>query len=168
MPKHSSEKRISPHGHVERNKAAAVYGDLKEVEETKETESEEKQNDASDHDGEEKENRDAPDAEAVPEPAPSELPFDAMRQEPVLTWLVVESYEGSTDENGFFDGEGFAKLKGDHWYKGNFKKGEMDGQGVYCWSDGTMYAGDFTGNKINGKGVFSIMIYLFTPWLSVR
>lgn len=88
---------------------------------------------------------------------PPKPPYDAMRSEPVLTKLIVESYEGDLDENGFYEGEGMVHFVGGHWYKGTLKHNNMDGQGVYSWADGTMYAGEFSDNKISGKGTDSLL-----------
>ena len=94
--------------------------------------------------------------EEVPEPP--KPPYDAMRSEPVLTKLIVESYEGDLDENGFYEGEGMVHFVGGHWYKGTLKHNHMDGQGVYSWADGTMYAGEFSDNTITGKGTNSLVL----------
>ena len=88
--------------------------------------------------------------EQVPEPP--KPPYDAMRSEPILTKLIVKSYEGDLDENGFYEGEGMVHFVGGHWYKGTLKHNHMNGQGVYSWADGTMYAGEFSDNTITGKG----------------
>ena len=87
---------------------------------------------------------------------------DVMRSEPILTRLIVQTYEGGLDEDTFYEGEGIAHFVGGHWYKGNFKHGFMDGQGVYCWADGIMYAGEFTDNKIAGSGkANNILLYYY-------
>ncbi len=79
-------------------------------------------------------------------------PKDIMRTEPVLTRLIVETYEGGLDDDGFYEGDGVTHFHGGHWYKGKFKHGFMHGQGVYCWADGIMYAGEFADNRITGNG----------------
>ena len=63
-------------------------------------------------------------------------PYDAMRNEPHLVNLIVESYLGEKDERGFFHGIGTAYFKGDHVYSGSFVNGLMDGTGLYIWSHG--------------------------------
>jgi len=92
--------------------------------------------------------------EEIPNRPPKPM-YDAMRVEPVLTNLIVERYEGSVDENGFFEGDSTIFFVGGHWYKGPIKDKKMNGQGTYCWSDGTMYKGEFCNNTIAGSGVYS-------------
>ena len=44
---------------------------------------------------------------AAPQPEPVKEPLkDLMKNEPLLLNLVVKSYEGEYDEDGFFEGEG--------------------------------------------------------------
>lgn len=82
-------------------------------------------------------------------------PYDAMRNEPHLVNLIVESYLGEKDERGFFHGIGTAYFKGDHVYSGSFVNGLMDGTGLYIWSHGVKYDGDFRKNKIEGTGIYT-------------
>ena len=82
-------------------------------------------------------------------------PYDAMRNEPHLVNLVVESYLGEQDERGFFHGIGTAYFKGNHVYSGSFVNGLMDGTGQYIWSNGIKYEGDFKNNMIEGRGTYS-------------
>ncbi|KAK2553082.1 Radial spoke head 10-like protein B [Acropora cervicornis] len=82
-------------------------------------------------------------------------PYDAMRNEPHLVNLIVESYLGEKDERGFFHGIGTAYFKGDHVYSGSFVNGLMDGTGLYIWSHGVKYDGDFRKNKIEGRGIYT-------------
>ena len=116
--------------------------------------------------------------EEIPNRPPKPM-YDAMRVEPVLTNLIVERYEGSVDENGFFEGDSTIFFVGGHWYKGLIKDKKMNGQGTYCWSDGTMYKGEFCNNTIAGSGIYfhcimmlllnstSIFIVLCQPILTV-
>ncbi|XP_074640296.1 radial spoke head 10 homolog B-like [Tubulanus polymorphus] len=89
-------------------------------------------------------------AETSPTP-PSE---PVVYEEPVLTKLIVECYEGDK-EKGLYDGEGVAKFAGDHQYEGKFSEGVMHGTGTYTWSDGVVYEGEFYQNQITGKGVYT-------------
>lgn len=75
--------------------------------------------------------------------------------EPALSWLIVESYEGSEDDLGRFDGDScIAKFKEGHTYEGSFSRGMMHGQGKYIWTDGTVFEGEFKWNVIDGYGSF--------------
>ena len=87
------------------------------------------------------------------EPKIVEPPVDVMKNEPVLTSLIVKSYIGQTNENGFFHGEGTAYLKGDMVYEGSFKNGKMHGEGVFTWPNGTNFTGQFIENEIFGRGI---------------
>lgn len=82
-------------------------------------------------------------------------PYDAMRNEPHLVGLIVETYLGEKDERGFFHGVGTAYFKGNHVYSGSFVNGLMEGTGQYIWSNGIRYEGDFKNNKIEGKGSYT-------------
>ena len=82
-------------------------------------------------------------------------PYDAMRNEPHLVNLIVESYLGEQDERGFFHGIGTAYFKGNHVYSGSFVDGLMDGTGQYIWSNGIKYEGDFKNNMIEGRGIYT-------------
>ncbi|EDO30644.1 predicted protein, partial [Nematostella vectensis] len=80
---------------------------------------------------------------------------DMMRNEPILTPLIVESYEGDKDERGFFHGTGTASFQGGHVYSGSFVNGKMEGSGKYVWVNGIIYEGDFKNNVIDGKGLYT-------------
>ncbi|XP_013404281.1 radial spoke head 10 homolog B [Lingula anatina] len=85
-----------------------------------------------------------PPKEPTPEPA-----YD----EPTLTELIVESYEGEK-VRGLYEGEGECSFTGGHHYKGNFSSGLMHGRGIYTWADGVQYEGEFTNNQVTGKGTY--------------
>uniref|UniRef100_A0A8D0RQJ3 Radial spoke head 10 homolog B n=1 Tax=Sus scrofa TaxID=9823 RepID=A0A8D0RQJ3_PIG len=59
-------------------------------------------------------------------------------EEPILTKLIVESYEGEK-VRGLYEGEGFAIFQGGCTYHGMFSEGLMHGQGTYIWADGLKY-----------------------------
>lgn len=59
-------------------------------------------------------------------------------EEPILTKLIVESYEGEK-VRGLYEGEGFAVFQGGNTYHGMFSEGLMHGQGTYIWADGLKY-----------------------------
>ncbi|XP_075421174.1 radial spoke head 10 homolog B-like [Tenrec ecaudatus] len=75
-------------------------------------------------------------------------------EEPVLTKLIVESYEGEK-VRGLFEGEGFAVFQGGCTYHGMFSEGLMHGQGTYIWADGLKYEGDFVKNVPMNHGVYT-------------
>uniref|UniRef100_A0A8C6DSV4 Radial spoke head 10 homolog B2 n=1 Tax=Moschus moschiferus TaxID=68415 RepID=A0A8C6DSV4_MOSMO len=75
-------------------------------------------------------------------------------EEPVLTKLIVESYEGEK-VHGLYEGEGFAIFQGGCTYQGMFSEGLMHGQGTYIWADGLKYEGDFVKNIPMNHGVFT-------------
>ncbi|XP_056662500.1 radial spoke head 10 homolog B2 isoform X2 [Monodelphis domestica] len=66
-------------------------------------------------------------------------------EEPILTKLIVLSYEGET-VRGLYEGEGVAHFEGGSMYRGMFSEGLMHGQGTYIWQDGLKYEGDFVKN----------------------
>jgi hypothetical protein len=75
--------------------------------------------------------------------------------EPLLTELIVKSYEGETleDENnvmayGSYHGKGVAKFDNGCTYTGNFRFGLFHGNGIFQWSDGTSYEGDFLNGQV--------------------
>ncbi|XP_053222216.1 radial spoke head 10 homolog B-like isoform X2 [Podarcis raffonei] len=78
-------------------------------------------------------------AVALPPPEPIEY------EEPILTQLIVESYEGEKI-CGLYEGEGTACFQGGNVYKGMFSEGLMHGQGTYTWADGVKYEGNFVKN----------------------
>ncbi|XP_067318431.1 radial spoke head 10 homolog B2 [Anolis sagrei] len=77
--------------------------------------------------------------EVVPVPEPIEY------EEPILTRLIVESYEGDK-VRGLYEGEGIAYFQGGNVYKGMFSEGLMHGRGTYTWADGVKYEGNFVKN----------------------
>ncbi|XP_035404649.1 radial spoke head 10 homolog B-like isoform X4 [Cygnus atratus] len=72
-------------------------------------------------------------------------------EEPILTQLIVKSYEGEK-VHGLYEGEGVAYFEGGNTYKGMFSEGFMHGQGTYTWADGVKYEGTFVKNvqMLNG------------------
>nr|XP_034987518.1 LOW QUALITY PROTEIN: radial spoke head 10 homolog B-like [Zootoca vivipara] len=79
--------------------------------------------------------------EAVALPPPEPILYE----EPILTQLIVESYEGEKI-CGLYEGEGTAHFQGGNVYKGMFSEGLMHGQGTYTWADGVKYEGNFVKN----------------------
>ncbi|XP_027628318.1 radial spoke head 10 homolog B2 isoform X2 [Tupaia chinensis] len=75
-------------------------------------------------------------------------------EEPILTKLIVESYEGEK-VRGLYEGEGFAVFQGGCTYHGMFSEGLMHGQGTYIWADGLKYEGDFVKNIPMNHGVYT-------------
>ncbi|KAL7979220.1 hypothetical protein Chor_015244 [Crotalus horridus] len=87
-------------------------------------------------------------------------------EEPILTQLIVESYEGEKIR-GLYEGEGTAYFQGGNIYKGMFSEGLMHGRGTYTWTDGVQYEGtiyynepgsswyegDFVNNVKSGWGI---------------
>ncbi|OWF43641.1 radial spoke head 10 homolog B-like [Mizuhopecten yessoensis] len=73
--------------------------------------------------------------------------------EPTLTELIIESFEGEK-LRGLYEGESVAHFTGGHLYKGMFMEGHMHGKGCYTWSDGVTYEGEFYQNKVTGKGSY--------------
>ncbi|XP_036020775.1 mismatch repair endonuclease PMS2 isoform X2 [Mus musculus] len=67
-------------------------------------------------------------------------------EEPILTKLIVESYEGEK-VRGLYEGEGFAVFQGGNTYHGMFSEGLMHGQGTYIWADGLKYEGSIYYNQ---------------------
>uniref|UniRef100_A0A8D0GA36 Radial spoke head 10 homolog B n=1 Tax=Sphenodon punctatus TaxID=8508 RepID=A0A8D0GA36_SPHPU len=66
-------------------------------------------------------------------------------EEPILTQLIVESYEGEK-VHGLYEGEGVAYFQGGNVYRGMFSEGLMHGRGTYTWADGVKYEGNFVKN----------------------
>nr|XP_008162868.1 radial spoke head 10 homolog B isoform X5 [Chrysemys picta bellii] len=66
-------------------------------------------------------------------------------EEPILTQLIVENYEGEK-VHGLYDGEGVAYFQGGNIYRGMFSEGLMHGHGIYTWADGVKYEGNFVKN----------------------
>ncbi|XP_006859819.1 PREDICTED: radial spoke head 10 homolog B2 [Chrysochloris asiatica] len=75
-------------------------------------------------------------------------------EEPILTKLIVESYEGEK-VRGLYEGKGFAVFQGGCVYHGMFSEGLMHGQGTYIWADGLKYEGDFVKNIPMNHGVYT-------------
>uniref|UniRef100_A0A4X2LL12 Radial spoke head 10 homolog B n=1 Tax=Vombatus ursinus TaxID=29139 RepID=A0A4X2LL12_VOMUR len=81
--------------------------------------------------------------EEKPEEVQVEIP--QYYEEPILTKLIVLSYEGEK-VRGLYEGEGVAHFEGGGEYRGMFSEGLMHGQGTYIWADGLKYEGDFVKN----------------------
>ncbi|XP_045397266.1 radial spoke head 10 homolog B isoform X2 [Lemur catta] len=81
---------------------------------------------------------------------------DATQQyeEPILTKLIVESYEGEK-VRGLYEGEGFAVFQGGSTYHGMFSEGLMHGQGTYIWANGLKYKGEFVKNIPMNHGMYT-------------
>ncbi|XP_005397957.1 PREDICTED: radial spoke head 10 homolog B isoform X1 [Chinchilla lanigera] len=75
-------------------------------------------------------------------------------EEPILTKLIVERYEGEK-VCGMYEGEGFAVFQGGGTYHGLFSEGLMHGQGTYIWADGLKYEGDFVKNVPMNHGAYT-------------
>uniref|UniRef100_A0A8C0BDZ2 R10B2 protein n=1 Tax=Buteo japonicus TaxID=224669 RepID=A0A8C0BDZ2_9AVES len=88
--------------------------------------------------------------EVVEEPPVQDVP--QYYEEPILTQVIVKSYEGEK-VHGLYEGEGFAYFEGGNTYKGMFSEGLMHGQGTYTWTDGVKYEGTFVKNvqMFNGR-----------------
>ncbi|XP_074453310.1 radial spoke head 10 homolog B2-like isoform X1 [Larus michahellis] len=88
--------------------------------------------------------------EEVEEPPVQDVP--QYYEEPVLTEVIVKSYEGEK-VHGLYEGEGFAYFEGGNTYKGMFSEGLMHGHGTYTWADGVKYEGTFVKNMqmFNGR-----------------
>ncbi|XP_061455381.1 radial spoke head 10 homolog B isoform X2 [Rhineura floridana] len=90
----------------------------------------------------------AKETEGFPAPEPIEY------EEPILTQLIVESYEGEK-VHGLYEGEGTAHFQGGNVYKGIFSEGLMHGRGTYTWADGVKYEGNFVKNLQMHHGIYS-------------
>nr|XP_012614279.1 radial spoke head 10 homolog B isoform X1 [Microcebus murinus]XP_012614280.1 radial spoke head 10 homolog B isoform X1 [Microcebus murinus]XP_012614281.1 radial spoke head 10 homolog B isoform X1 [Microcebus murinus]XP_012614282.1 radial spoke head 10 homolog B isoform X1 [Microcebus murinus] len=90
------------------------------------------------------------------EPEIIEEEEDATQQyeEPILTKLIVESYEGEK-VRGLYEGEGFAIFQGGSTYHGMFSEGLMHGQGTYIWANGLKYEGEFVKNIPMNHGMYT-------------
>ncbi|XP_048465587.1 LOW QUALITY PROTEIN: radial spoke head 10 homolog B [Rhincodon typus] len=75
-------------------------------------------------------------------------------EEPILTKLIIESYEGETIR-GLYEGVGTAHFQGGHVYQGMFSEGLMHGRGTYTWKNGIKYEGDFSMNTPTGHGTYT-------------
>nr|XP_045000261.1 radial spoke head 10 homolog B [Jaculus jaculus] len=104
---------------------------------------------------------------AVPSLEPNKLPTpkkepstvghseeETQYEEPILTKLIVESYEGEK-AHGLYEGEGVAVFQGGNTYHGMFSEGLMHGQGTYIWTDGLKYEGDFVKNIPTNHGTYT-------------
>lgn len=90
----------------------------------------------------------------VEEPPPiEEPPPEPIYEEPILTQIIVERYEGEK-YRGLYHGIGEAFFMGGHCYKGQFFEGLMHGEGTYTWSDGVVYSGEFNRNQVTGQGAY--------------
>ncbi|KAM6156422.1 radial spoke head 10 homolog B [Erethizon dorsatum] len=93
--------------------------------------------------------------EIPPEPQTVQEDEDTTQyEEPILTKLIVERYEGEK-VCGLYEGEGFAVFQGGSIYHGLFSEGLMHGQGTYIWADGLKYEGDFVKNIPMNHGVYT-------------
>lgn len=99
-----------------------------------------------------------PPGEVVPEeqhnPSLPLTPVDVMKSEPSLLSIIVETYKGDIDQDGFYHGQGVAILKGGLTYNGCFERGKMHGEGTLTWPNGTIFTGTLCQNEITGKGMF--------------
>ncbi|XP_049644682.1 radial spoke head 10 homolog B2 [Suncus etruscus] len=75
-------------------------------------------------------------------------------EEPDLTGLIVESYEGEK-VRGLYEGEGFAVFQDGCTYQGEFVKNMPMNHGMYTWPNGSTYEGDVTSALRNGFGIFT-------------
>ncbi|XP_070617320.1 radial spoke head 10 homolog B-like isoform X2 [Erythrolamprus reginae] len=89
--------------------------------------------------------------EETKEPPPIPEPIEY--EEPILTQLIVERYEGEKTR-GLYEGEGTAYFQGGNVYKGIFSEGLMHGQGTYTWADGVQYEGNFVKNIQMDHGTY--------------
>ncbi len=81
------------------------------------------------------------------------LPAQAQAVKRKSCKVKIKELEGEFDGyclKGLAHGEGVAK--GEHTYKGEFKKGLPHGHGVYTYSEGSRYEGDFKNGMRHGKG----------------
>ncbi|KAJ7305870.1 hypothetical protein JRQ81_010236 [Phrynocephalus forsythii] len=90
----------------------------------------------------------AKEAETLPVPEPIEY------EEPILTQLIVERYEGEK-VRGLYEGEGIAYFQGGNVYKGMFSEGLMHGRGTYTWADGVQFEGNFVKNLPMHHGTYT-------------
>ncbi|KAM4820781.1 radial spoke head 10 homolog B [Thomomys bottae] len=88
-------------------------------------------------------------SQSIPEPEDT-----TQFEEPVLTKLIVERFEGE-QVRGLYEGEGFAQFQGGATYCGMFSEGLMHGHGTYIWADGVKYEGDFVKNIPMNHGVYT-------------
>ncbi|XP_032086892.1 radial spoke head 10 homolog B-like [Thamnophis elegans] len=84
-----------------------------------------------------------------PPPVPEPIEYE----EPILTQLIIERYEGEK-VRGLYEGEGTAYFQGGNVYKGVFSEGLMHGRGTYTWADGVQYEGNFVKNVQMNHGTY--------------
>nr|KAF6447674.1 hypothetical protein HJG63_012058 [Rousettus aegyptiacus] len=86
-------------------------------------------------------------------------------EEPILTKLIVESYEGEK-VRGLYEGEGFAifqggctyrgsiyyNQEGTSWYEGDWVYNIKKGWGIRCYKSGNIYEGQWEDNGRHGEG----------------
>ncbi|KAM5301962.1 radial spoke head 10 homolog B isoform 2-T3 [Glossophaga mutica] len=77
----------------------------------------------------------------------------ALYEVPVLSDLIVESYEGGRVQ-GLHDREDFAVFQGGGTYRGAFVKSISVSLSMHTWPDGSTYKGEVVNGKRNGFGVF--------------
>ena len=72
----------------------------------------------------------------IQDPANNEMKLteDDLPNEPTLTEIIVESYEGGRNQ-GLFEGFGECSFISGNLYSGNFFEGKMHGLGKYLWHD---------------------------------
>jgi len=81
------------------------------------------------------------------------LPMEAQAVKRKSCKVKIKELQGEYDGyclKGLAHGEGVAK--GEHTYKGEFKKGLPHGTGVYTYSDGSRYEGEFKKGMRHGEG----------------
>ncbi|XP_074821383.1 radial spoke head 10 homolog B-like isoform X8 [Natator depressus] len=86
-------------------------------------------------------------------------------EEPILTQLIVENYEGEK-VHGLYDGEGVAHFQGGNtyrgtiyynqegtsWYEGDWVNNIRAGWGIRCYKSGNIYEGQWEENVRQGEG----------------
>ncbi|XP_073218249.1 radial spoke head 10 homolog B-like isoform X5 [Lepidochelys kempii] len=86
-------------------------------------------------------------------------------EEPILTQLIVENYEGEK-VHGLYDGEGIAHFQGGNtyrgtiyynqegtsWYEGDWVNNIRAGWGIRCYKSGNIYEGQWEENVRQGEG----------------
>eukprot|EP00058_Branchiostoma_floridae_P024124 XP_002609614.1 hypothetical protein BRAFLDRAFT_125028 [Branchiostoma floridae] len=86
----------------------------------------------------------------VEEPLPREPTPEPDYDEPTLTDLIVEAFEGEK-LRGLYEGDGVAKFAGEH---GDFYMNSVTGTGMYRWKDGSTYEGEVYEGLRHGQGTF--------------
>eukprot|EP00062_Callorhinchus_milii_P008970 gi/632952277/ref/XP_007891763.1/ PREDICTED: radial spoke head 10 homolog B isoform X2 [Callorhinchus milii] len=90
----------------------------------------------------------------VEEPTKEVTELPVHYNEPILTKLIVQSYEGERI-HGLYEGEAVANFQEGHIYQGQFSEGLMHGRGTYIWNTGLKYEGDFSMNVPSGNGLYT-------------